>query len=192
MLGILGMGGNGRNLPRKMRAFGMQVVYHNRKRLSDEDEDGARYVGFDELLRSSDVVSLNLPLNERTRGLVGERELKRMKRGVVIVNTARGAVVDEDALVKALQEGKVGCVGLDVFEEEPAVHEGLRRDERVLLLPHMGTWTVEVSLFLFVIFLGTCQGSGRFGDCRKEKKKGEVVWRGAVVPGEFVLTRLIL
>ena len=135
-----------------MRAFGMDVVYHNRKRLSAEEEDGARYVGFEELLGMSDVVSLNLPLNERTRGLVGEREFARMKRGVVIVNTARGAVLDEAALVKALQEGRVGCVGLDVFEEEPAVHEGLRRDERVLLLPHMGTWTVEVSLCFFRLY----------------------------------------
>ncbi|KAL2215795.1 glyoxylate/hydroxypyruvate reductase [Thermoascus aurantiacus ATCC 26904] len=142
-LGILGMGGIGRNLKRKAEAFGMKVIYHNRRPLSDELAGGARYVSFDELLAESDVISLNLPLNKNTHHIIGKAEFAKMKDGVVIVNTARGAVMDEDALVQALDSGKVRCAGLDVFEAEPRVHPGLLRNPNVVLVPHMGTWTVE-------------------------------------------------
>ncbi|KAL2809915.1 D-isomer specific 2-hydroxyacid dehydrogenase [Aspergillus granulosus] len=143
VLGILGMGGIGRNLKKKAEAFGMTVVYHNRRQLSEELAAGAKYVTFDELLSGSDVISLNLPLNKNTRHIIGKPEFEKMKDGVVIVNTARGAVMDEEALVQALDSGKVYSAGLDVFEEEPKVHPGLVRNPNVLLVPHMGTWTVE-------------------------------------------------
>ncbi|KAL3456288.1 D-isomer specific 2-hydroxyacid dehydrogenase [Aspergillus heterothallicus] len=143
VLGILGMGGIGRNLKKKAEAFGMKVVYHNRRQLSDELAGGAKYVTFDDLLSESDVISLNLPLNKHTRHIIGKPEFEKMKDGVVVVNTARGAVMDEDALVQALDSGKVYSAGLDVFEEEPKVHPGLVRNPNVLLVPHMGTWTVE-------------------------------------------------
>lgn len=166
VLGILGMGGIGRNLKKKAEAFGMRVIYHNRRRLSEELAAGAEYVTFDELLAKSDVISLNLPLNVRfpillltilwviltlekkhTRHIISKAEFEKMKDGVVIVNTARGAVMDEEALVQALDSGKVYSAGLDVFEEEPKVHPGLIRNPNVLLVPHMGTWTVEVRLY---------------------------------------------
>ncbi|KAJ9320207.1 hypothetical protein DTO027B5_5203 [Paecilomyces variotii] len=143
VLGILGMGGIGRNLKRKAEAFGMKVIYHNRRKLSEELADGAQYVSFDELLATSDVISLNLPLNKNTRHIIGKEEFAKMKNGVVVVNTARGAVMDEAALVDALDSGKVFSAGLDVFEEEPKIHPGLVRNPNVLLVPHMGTWTVE-------------------------------------------------
>ncbi|KAL3444060.1 D-isomer specific 2-hydroxyacid dehydrogenase [Aspergillus insuetus] len=143
VLGILGMGGIGRNLKKKAEAFGMKVVYHNRRRLSEELAGGADYVSFEELLSGSDVISLNLPLNKHTRHIIGKPEFEKMKDGVVIVNTARGAVMDEEALVQALDSGKVYSAGLDVFEEEPKVHPGLVSNPNVLLVPHMGTWTVE-------------------------------------------------
>ncbi|KAF7118175.1 hypothetical protein CNMCM5793_007576 [Aspergillus hiratsukae] len=143
VLGILGMGGIGRNLKKKAEAFGMRVIYHNRRRLSEELAAGAEYVTFDELLAKSDVISLNLPLNKHTRHIISTAEFEKMKDGVVIVNTARGAVMDEEALVQALDSGKVYSAGLDVFEEEPKVHPGLIRNPNVLLVPHMGTWTVE-------------------------------------------------
>lgn len=95
------------------------------------------------LLRTSDVISVNVPLNQHTRHLISTAQFKSMKKGVVIINTARGAVIDEAALVKALNDGTVGSVGLDVYEEEPKVHEGLVKNPNVLLLPHMGTWTKE-------------------------------------------------
>jgi len=142
-LGILGMGGIGRNLKKKAEAFGMHIIYHNRKKLCDELADGAEYVSFDELLSRSDVLSLNLPLNNNTRHTISTKELEKMKKGVVITNTARGAVIDEDALVKALDSGHVWSCGLDVYEEEPKIHPGLVANPHVMLLPHMGTWTVE-------------------------------------------------
>ncbi|EWZ34637.1 D-3-phosphoglycerate dehydrogenase [Fusarium oxysporum f. sp. radicis-lycopersici 26381] len=143
VLGILGMGGIGRNVARKARAFGMTVRYHNRSRLSPDLEDGAEYVDFETLLKDSDVLSLNLPLNPKTRHTIAKPQFDIMKRGIVIVNTARGAVMDEAALVEALESGQVASAGLDVFENEPEVHPELLKNKNVLLVPHMGTWTVE-------------------------------------------------
>ncbi|MCJ1364073.1 hypothetical protein MMC16_003182 [Acarospora aff. strigata] len=143
VLGILGMGGIGRNLKKKAEAFGMQVQYHNRSQLSEEMSGAAKYCSFEELLGTSDVISLNLPLNKNTRHIISTPEFEKMKPGVVIVNTARGAVMDEDALVEALDKGSISSCGLDVFEEEPKIHPGLVANPRVMLLPHMGTWTEE-------------------------------------------------
>ncbi|AEO55628.1 hypothetical protein MYCTH_109533 [Thermothelomyces thermophilus ATCC 42464] len=145
VLGILGMGGIGRNMAKKALAFGMKIRYHNRTRLepSVEKELEAEYVDFDELLAGSDVLSLNLPLNKDTRHIISRAEFAKMKKGIVIVNTARGAIMDEAALVEALDSGHVRSAGLDVYEQEPYVHPGLLSNPRVLLVPHMGTWTIE-------------------------------------------------
>ncbi|KAM4055198.1 d-isomer specific 2-hydroxyacid dehydrogenase, NAD binding domain-containing protein [Hirsutella rhossiliensis] len=143
ILGILGMGGIGRNVAAKARAFGMKIRYHNRSRLSPDLEDGAEYVDFDTLLKESDVLSLNLPLNSKTRHTISAPQFAMMKPGIVIVNTARGAVMDEAALVDALASGQVASAGLDVYENEPEVHQGLLANDSVLLVPHMGTWTTE-------------------------------------------------
>ncbi|KAK9324159.1 D-isomer specific 2-hydroxyacid dehydrogenase [Lipomyces orientalis] len=143
VLGILGMGGIGRALKKRAEAFGMTVQYYNRNQLSAELSAGAKYVSFDELLATSDVLSLNLPLNPKTRHIINKEAFEKMKDGIVIVNTARGAVMDEAALVDALASGKVKNVGLDVFEAEPKIHPGLMANEKVILLPHMGTLTYE-------------------------------------------------
>ncbi|KAI1489225.1 D-isomer specific 2-hydroxyacid dehydrogenase [Biscogniauxia mediterranea] len=144
-LAILGMGGIGRAVARRARACGVaEIIYHNRRRLGPELEAGARYVEeLGELLARADILSLNLALTEDTRHIVGAAELARMKRGVVIVNTARGALIGEDALVAALESGQVGAVGLDVYEREPEVHPGLIKSDRAFLLPHLGTSTYE-------------------------------------------------
>lgn len=142
-LGILGMGGIGRAMAHRAKAFGMNIQYHNRRQLPAEEEDGAKYVTFDELLKTSDVLSLNLALNPQTRHIISKPEFDKMKDGIVIVNTARGPIVDEAALVDALKSGKVWTAGLDVFEEEPKIHPGLLEAENVVLLPHVGTATVE-------------------------------------------------
>lgn len=147
-LGVLGMGGIGRAVARKARgAFDMKIIYHNRNRLSPEIEEalgGAIYIPtLDGLLAQADVVSINVPLNKNTRHLIGAEQFAKMKDGVVVVNTARGAVVDEQSLVDALASGKVAAAGLDVFEFEPAVHPELLKSDKVLLAPHMGTSTVE-------------------------------------------------
>jgi glyoxylate reductase len=142
-LGILGMGGIGRNMMKKAAAFGMTTIYHNRRELNPEKAGGAKYVSFEELLKTSDVLSLNLPLNPKTRHIISTKEFKLMKPSCVIINTARGAVIDEAELVKALDCGMIAGAGLDVFEEEPKVHPGLVENDKVILLPHMGTWTQE-------------------------------------------------
>ncbi|KAK8428355.1 hypothetical protein IWX49DRAFT_595385 [Phyllosticta citricarpa] len=145
-LGILGMGGIGRAVGVRAAAFGMKIQYHNRSRLSPELEaagGNATYVSFEELVRTSDVISVNLSLTPATKHILGPKEFSSMKDGVVIVNTARGPVIDEAALVEALDSGKVYSAGLDVFEEEPKIHPGLMKNENVVLLPHIGTATIE-------------------------------------------------
>ncbi|KAI1274242.1 D-isomer specific 2-hydroxyacid dehydrogenase [Xylaria sp. FL0933] len=143
VLGILGMGGIGRNMKKKVEVLGMRCIYHNRTQLSPQLEDGAEYVSFDELLARSDVLSLNLPLNAKTRNIISKNEFAKMKKGIVIVNTARGGVLDEQALVEALYDGQVRSAGLDVYQNEPNIHPGLLSNPHVCLLPHMGTSTVE-------------------------------------------------
>ena len=141
VLGILGMGGIGQAMASRAKPFGMTIQYHNRNRLPADQEQGAKYVSFEEVLTTSDVLSLNLALNEKTKRIISREVLGRVKEGVVIVNTARGGLIDEAALVEALESGRVGAVGLDVFEEEPKVHDGLMKNERAVLLPHVGTAT---------------------------------------------------
>lgn len=143
VLGILGMGGIGRALAKRAHAFDMKIIYHNRNKLPPAEEGGAEYVSFERLLAESDCISLNLPLNQSTRHIISKKELDQCKKGVIIVNTARGAIIDEAALVEALESGQVGNVGLDVFEEEPKIHEGLLNSDKALLLPHIGTSTYE-------------------------------------------------
>ena len=143
ILGILGMGGIGREFATRAKAFGMEIQYHNRNRLPSQEEGGAKYVSFDELLSTSDVISLNLSLNKNTRHIIGAKEFAKMKDGVVIVNTARGALIDEKAMVEALESGKILSAGLDVYENEPEVEAGLLNNPKVFLLPHIGTATFE-------------------------------------------------
>lgn len=143
VLGILGMGGIGRNMSKKAAAFGMTTIYYNRRKLDDEKAGGAEYVPFEDLLKKSDVLSLNLPLNRKTRHIIGAEQFKLMKSSCIVINTARGAVMDEAALVDALDNGLIAGAGLDVFEEEPKIHPGLIENDKAILLPHMGTYTEE-------------------------------------------------
>ena len=153
VLGILGMGGIGRAVATRARAFGMTIQYHNRNRLPADQEDGAKYVSFEELLQTSDVLSLNLALNTSTRHIISKPQFDMMKEGMVIVNTARGPIIDEAALVDALNSGKVGAAGLDVFEEEPKIHPGLLENTNAVLLPHIGTatWETQKDMELLVL-----------------------------------------
>ncbi|KAF7557563.1 hypothetical protein G7Z17_g597 [Cylindrodendrum hubeiense] len=142
-LGILGMGRIGREVNRRARPFGLSVIYHNRNPLSDELADGCPYVSFDQLLQSSDIISVHVPLSAATKHLIGAAEIAKMKPGVVIINTARGAIIDEAAMATALDEGHIAAVGLDVYEREPLIDERLVKNERALLIPHLGTHTTE-------------------------------------------------
>ena len=144
-LGIVGLGQIGTAVARRARTFGMDLVYTGRRRADTalENELGARFVDLDELLRISDVVSLHCPLTPETRHLIDERRLRLMRPTAFLVNTTRGPVVDEDALVRALRNGVVAGAGLDVFEHEPDVHPGLLELDNAVLLPHLGSSTVE-------------------------------------------------
>lgn len=144
-LGIIGMGRIGQAIARRGVASGMDIIYHNRNRLSSEIEAkyNARYVTFEELLKTADYVSLNAPSTPETIKLIGEKELDMMKSNSVFINTARGNMVDEEALVSALREEKIFAAGLDVYENEPKIHPGLLELDNVVLAPHAGTKTIE-------------------------------------------------
>lgn len=138
------MGGIGSAVARRAAAFDLKIQYHNRHQVEpDQNPTNAKYVSFEELLGTSDIISVHLPLSHATRHLIGRSEFAMMKDGVVIVNTARGQIIDEDALVEALDDGKVFAAGLDVYEHEPEIHEGLIKSDKAVLLPHVGTATFE-------------------------------------------------
>ncbi|HEX3736318.1 MAG TPA: D-glycerate dehydrogenase [Solirubrobacterales bacterium] len=142
-LGIVGLGGIGARVAHRGRAFGMDVVYHSRRESPAAAALEATRLELGRLLATADVVSLHTPLTASTRHLIGARELALMKPTATLVNAARGAVVDEAALVAALREGQIAAAGLDVFEDEPEVHPGLLELENVVLVPHLGSATVE-------------------------------------------------
>ena len=145
VLGIVGLGRIGRAVARRAAGFGMRLQYHQRNRLSAADEAalGVRFADLDRLLETSDVISLHVPLTPGTRHLIGAAQLRRMKPAAILVNTARGPVVDETALVEALREGRIGGAGLDVYENEPQLAPGLAALDNAVLLPHVGSATIE-------------------------------------------------
>lgn len=144
-LGIVGMGRIGRAVARRAAGFDMRVLYHNRNPLAVEEARALQvhYADLKTLLQEADFISLHTPLTPQTRHLIGSRELAWMKSDAFIINTARGAVIDEQALVAALEQGRIAGAGLDVYENEPALTSGLERLDNVVLLPHVGSATVE-------------------------------------------------
>jgi lactate dehydrogenase-like 2-hydroxyacid dehydrogenase len=140
-LGIIGMGRIGRAIARRASGFSMRVLYHNRTRLPEELEGGARHMGLDELLRESDHVVLMVPYSPAVHHLIDADALSKMKRTAVLVNIARGGVVDDVALAAALRDGRIAAAGLDVYENEPAVHPGLLELDRVVMTPHIASST---------------------------------------------------
>jgi glyoxylate reductase len=152
-LGVVGMGQIGVALARRAKAFGMGIVYSDARAASEEVERelGARRVELDELLRTADVVSIHAPLMDSTRHLINAETLGVMKEGAYLVNSARGPIVDEAALVDALKAGKIAGAGLDVFENEPDVHPGLLELDNVVLLPHLGSATIETRTAMGVL-----------------------------------------
>jgi glyoxylate reductase len=143
-LGLLGMGRIGRAVAKRARGFDMQIHYHNRTRLAPELEGGAVFhADAEDLLRVSDFLSLHFPSTPETRRFLDARRIALLPDGAVVVNTARGDVVDDEALIAALKSGKLAAAGLDVFTGEPSIHPGYRTLENALLLPHLGSATLE-------------------------------------------------
>lgn len=140
-LGVVGLGRIGRAVARRARGFDMRILYTKRSRLpeAEERELGAAYVSLEELLRRADFVSINAAFTPQTRHLIGPRELALMKPTAFLINTSRGPLVDEAALVEALRSRRIAGAGLDVYEEEPRVHAGLLPLTQVVLTPHLGS-----------------------------------------------------
>ncbi|KAG1851287.1 D-isomer specific 2-hydroxyacid dehydrogenase [Suillus subalutaceus] len=138
-LGILGLGGIGLRLAHLVHAFPMRVVYHSRNKSANAPEWCEYVDSVEKLCRESDVLSLHVPLRDETVHLVGEKEIRAMKKGSIIVNTARGKVIDEEAMIRALADGHLSSVGLDVYPNEPLVNPRLLEFPQNVLLPHMGT-----------------------------------------------------
>jgi lactate dehydrogenase-like 2-hydroxyacid dehydrogenase len=139
-LGLVGFGRIARAVARKAAAFGVKVAYSSRR---DLNEEGAEFMSLDRLLNTSDIVSLHVPLSSETHYLIDKRALARMKRSAYLINTSRGPVVEEAALVWALEQRLIAGAALDVYEHEPAIEPGLLKLENVLLVPHLGSGTTE-------------------------------------------------
>jgi len=143
-LGILGMGRIGQAVARRARGFAMEVHYHNRARLPEALEAGALYhEDPEDLLKVSPFLSINCPATPETHHFLDVRRIALLPDGAIVVNTARGAIVDDEALIAALESGKLAAAGLDVFEGEPNVHDGYRALPNVFILPHLGSATHE-------------------------------------------------
>jgi glyoxylate reductase len=148
-LGIVGMGAIGQAVAKRARkGFDMRIIYHSLSRKEDaEKKYKAEFVEFDELLALSDFISIHVPLTEKTRHMFSTQEFTVMKNTAIIINTARGPVVDEAALVEAVKDGQIRGAALDVFEEEPKVHpELVKMRENVVLTPHIGSASIETRL----------------------------------------------
>jgi glyoxylate reductase len=144
ILGVVGMGRIGSAVAKRAQGFGMTLLYHNRKPSAEAEALKARYCArLDDLLREADIVVLCCPMTPETHHLIDAAALKKMKRAAVIVNVARGAVIDEAALVQALQDGTIAAAGLDVYEFEPKIEQALLDLPNTVLLPHLGTATEE-------------------------------------------------
>jgi glyoxylate reductase len=145
-LGIVGMGRIGQAVAKRARAFGLQVHYHNRRRVAPEVEkalEATYWDSLDQMLARMDIISVNCPHTPATYHLLSARRLALMKSTAYIVNTARGEVIDENALARMIENGELGGAGLDVFEHEPAVNPKLLKSDKVVVLPHMSSATLE-------------------------------------------------
>lgn len=143
-LGIIGAGRIGKAVAKRSTGFDMNIIYHNRNRDEDfERQMNAKWVDMVTLLKESDYISIHVPLTKETHHLIGEKELNLMKKSAILINTSRGPVIDEKALVKALKERRIWGAGLDVFEREPELEEGLKELDNVIILPHIGSATAE-------------------------------------------------
>jgi len=143
-LGIVGLGRIGQAVARRARGFGVEIHYTDQRRLPPEKEEGAIFhPTVEELLPLSQLLSLHAPSTPETKHLLDARRLALLPRGAIVVNSARGDLVDDEALIAALRSGQVGAAGLDVFQGEPAINPGYRSLPNTFLLPHMGSATIE-------------------------------------------------
>lgn len=142
-LGVIGMGRIGQAVARRAAGFGMNVIYYSRGRVDSREAAAWKPLTLPAVLAESDILTIHVPLTSATRHLIGAQELAQMRRSAILINTARGPIVDESALVAALRNGAIAAAGLDVFEHEPHVHPELSTLPQVVLLPHLGSATMD-------------------------------------------------
>jgi glyoxylate reductase len=166
VLGVLGIRDIGRAVAERATAYGMKVQYYNRSSLPTDKTGNVKYITFADSMKTSDFLSLNLALNPSTTYIISTAQFDMMKDGIIIVNTARGPIIDEAALIKAIQSEKVFSAGLDVFEKEPKILPELISDDRVILVPHSGTarWDTQKDMESLVL-----------GNLRSAVEKGELI-----------------
>lgn len=150
-LGIIGLGRIGMAVANRAIGFGMNIIYYNGDFAVEDLPFPAQSVDLDDLLQAADIISLHVPLTEQTQHLIGERELNLMKPSAILINTSRGPIIDEAALVKALRDKHIFAAGLDVYEHEPDLTPGLRELPNVVLLPHIGSATIETRTAMAIL-----------------------------------------
>jgi len=157
-IGILGFGRIGRAVAKRAKAFGMNILYYKRNHLLENEEDllGISYADFDLIIEKSDILSIHLPYTEKNHHLINKEVLNKMKNRSVLINTARGAIVDEKALVNALKNQKLFGAGLDVYEQEPQIEKELLEMENVVLFPHIGSATIETREKMAAMVVDNC------------------------------------
>jgi glyoxylate reductase len=157
-IGIVGAGRIGQATARRARGFGMRMIYWGpRRKLDAERELGMEHVSLDRLLAESDFVTLHAPLNAETRHMIGDRQFALMKPSAFIINTARGGLIDEVALVRALKKQRIAGAGLDVFEHEPKLSSALRTMKNVVLTPHLGSAVADIRAMMANIVVDNIQ-----------------------------------
>ncbi|GAA0181124.1 phosphoglycerate dehydrogenase [Clostridium sediminicola] len=152
VLGIMGMGNIGREVARKAKSFDMKIIYTDARRNEKAEEElGVEFVSFEELMAESDAISIHVPLLESTRGMINYEAMKAMKKKPILINTARGPVINEADLCKALEEGMVSFAAIDVYDVEPKTGSPLKEYDNVILTPHVGTFTEEVFINMDIL-----------------------------------------
>ncbi len=166
-LGILGMGRIGRAVAKRARAFGMEIHYHNRKKLSPDLELGAIYQkSIKDLFSVSDVLSINCPATEETKNIINKKTLEYFPTGAIITNSARGDMIDDEAMVTALKNRKIYALGLDVYKGEPDIHPGYLTNPNVFVLPHLGSATKKTRLDMADLAITNIEEFFKTGKCR--------------------------
>ena len=168
-LGILGMGRIGRAVALRAKAFGMQIHYHNRSRLKTDLEAGANYHdNIQSLFSVSDILSINCPATEETKNIINEKTLKFFPKEAVITNSARGDMIDDEAMVQALKNKKICALGLDVYKGEPDIHPGYLKQPNVFVLPHLGSATKNTRTDMADLAIDNIEEFFRTGKCKNK------------------------
>ena len=165
-LGILGMGRIGRAVAKRAKAFGMEIHYHNRSKLNQDLEAGATYHdNIQSLFSTSDILSINCPVTKETKKIINKKTLKFFSKEAIIINSARGDMIDDDAMVEALKDKRIFALGLDVYNGEPNIHPGYLEHHNVFILPHLGSATKKTRIDMANLAINNIEEFFKSGKC---------------------------